>query len=338
MPNTGRKSDLIDRLLEPRVSKRTEDRTFTGVPDTDRFILLQLDDKKLKAVCSLNNYIFNLVCNEAFWLMRVEQHYGKKVKDSKPKKMSYRDQYFSLKKYNRRRNMKQAIKENRLDALIVYLDKWKDNIDWDESRLLVYKDRLDMIEYIYSLYPELFRNTINPVELWFASLEEANVDIMDWIYNTFNKSYEYIHEYHKDPQETIKVLQWYQDHGLINDIKDIKSAITGAIRYGKIPVLKWLKNLKLKGFTNIKQYHIKSFGNAETIKWLLDNGFKMDMSEVYTVIVKKDLNGLKVLKQYGILPDQSLVNIAFFLKWIPGIKWLTKQGLFPNKEEVRIKR
>lgn len=64
---------------------------LTGNVDTDRLILLRLDDKKVTSFCNTNHYYRDQVCNESFWKQRSETYNidGK----GKPDTTSWRDWY-----------------------------------------------------------------------------------------------------------------------------------------------------------------------------------------------------------------------------------------------------
>ena len=45
--------------------------SFSGIKDVDREILLAMSDEDLLKSCSLNKYLFNVVCDDNFFYRRL---------------------------------------------------------------------------------------------------------------------------------------------------------------------------------------------------------------------------------------------------------------------------
>jgi hypothetical protein len=72
-PNSPEFRDLVANLSTelnlPLIP--IENMGFTGHKDTDILVLMQLDDKELASICSVNKYINSLCDSEQFWLNRI---------------------------------------------------------------------------------------------------------------------------------------------------------------------------------------------------------------------------------------------------------------------------
>ena len=70
---------------------------FTGNLETDKLILLELDDKSLKEICQTDKYFKNLCEYEDIWLNKLVKLYdGPDVLKGKGKKETYREYYTSM--------------------------------------------------------------------------------------------------------------------------------------------------------------------------------------------------------------------------------------------------
>lgn len=58
--------------------------SFIGPSENDRYVLLKLDDKTLTRLCRESRYIASL-CNNDFWLQKLEALLGRRVKATNPK-------------------------------------------------------------------------------------------------------------------------------------------------------------------------------------------------------------------------------------------------------------
>ena len=74
LPTYGNKDILINQLEKELYKESTLLKLFSGVQDTDREVLLHLDDNVLYIICEVNKYAYNL-CNGSFWNTRIKQKY-----------------------------------------------------------------------------------------------------------------------------------------------------------------------------------------------------------------------------------------------------------------------
>ena len=71
--------------------------SFSGIKDVDREILLAMTDKDLLKSCSLNKYLFNVVCDDNFFYQRLSLKYPNSLKYySKEQDKNYRDYYLKV--------------------------------------------------------------------------------------------------------------------------------------------------------------------------------------------------------------------------------------------------
>lgn len=96
-------SKLVGKPVEflnlPEKDISVEKIGFTGLKDTDLLILMQLEDKELFEVCSLNKYLYSLCNNEHFWYNRIVKKYGEEVAKQKNKN-TWKKYYIHLIKNN----------------------------------------------------------------------------------------------------------------------------------------------------------------------------------------------------------------------------------------------
>jgi len=98
--------DLVSKLVDKPIDFSTLPKkeiqnlpqnaiTFTGLKDTDLLILMELEDKELFEVCSLNKYLRSLCNNDYFWYNRIVKKYGEKeIEVAKQKNNSTWKKYY----------------------------------------------------------------------------------------------------------------------------------------------------------------------------------------------------------------------------------------------------
>lgn len=106
--------------------------TLTGVPDADRQILINLDDRSLAAVCSIDRYMAS-ICSDDLWRLKLNRLLGGEVADARPLLL-----YQRLVRYkNGSERLIWASKHNRYDLVRLLLDN-RANIHVDNDYPLMY--------------------------------------------------------------------------------------------------------------------------------------------------------------------------------------------------------
>ena len=346
LSTAGRKLELVNRLDQywSRQDKTSsplssiDGSILTGNPDTDRLILLRLNDKKLRAICLVNKYMANIVCNWEFWMMRVETTHGKEVKDIKPGEMSYKNQYFSLIRYARKQCIKKSIEDNRLDAFISFINKKGINniIDIHLGRLGTL-DRLKMLRYIHNNHPDKLNKELVDL-IWWRAFIKANINTLDWIYYTFNVIYDYdwSHSHRLSSTQIIELLRWYIGKKPLDD-EDI---VNMGHRYlYRLPVLKELKDLCLFNFkaVDLLEDVIWPRIEPETLQWFINNGVLIDTPVANIYAYTGRIKQLNILKTHGIIPDEQGVTRALIYGQISFIKWFVKEST-KSKDKLLLER
>ena len=70
--------------------------SLSGIKDIDREILLAMDDEDLLKTCSLNKYLFNIVCDDNFFYKRLFLKYPDTLKYYKKEKDTYKSYYLKV--------------------------------------------------------------------------------------------------------------------------------------------------------------------------------------------------------------------------------------------------
>ena len=305
--------------------------------------------------------------NEEFWKLRVQQKYGTEVTEAKPKSTSYIDQYLYLTRYPKR-NINMAIKENRLDAVVAYLERCITNIKLEDFTFIGEHDRVDILVYMYKKYPNTFiygGGNIIIIHIEKGAISKANINILDCLCETFNNvPMEYsFPDRSVTFHEHIILLNWYLNKDLLN-YHNINSAIEYSIKHNQIPVLEWLTHNQLVNFkeytptssvlrtrcstlqfllnnrvdfkihaedllNSVQDVNKKSI-NIEAIEWLLYHGVIFNSDVANRLVYLKNTRILNILKSYYFWSEPECANIALSLGWKPGIKWLLRQGIRPN--------
>ena len=68
---------------------------FIGNKDTDKLILLNLDDRDLLIACNINKYARQILCDNTFFLTRLSQKFPHSKK-FKPEKLSWKEYYLTI--------------------------------------------------------------------------------------------------------------------------------------------------------------------------------------------------------------------------------------------------
>jgi hypothetical protein len=168
--------DLVSKLVGKPIDfpnlpkKEIENIGFTGLKDTDLLILMELEDKELFEVCSLNKYLRSLCNNDYFWYNRIVKKYGEKeIEVAKQKnKSTWKKYYIHLIKSNlklwfdRKNNFYLSQKKlNNADILLAehiiipkigpklyaYVRLDNNSILFEQNEILVFTDKKELQKY-----------------------------------------------------------------------------------------------------------------------------------------------------------------------------------------------
>ena len=219
--------------------------SFSGIKDIDREILLAMDDKSLLKTCSLNKYLFNIVCDDNFFYKRLLLKY--------PDTLVY---------YKKNENFLHTYKSYYL-KIIYYISKMQEDYNYSyisgnpkvQYKIFQYaKNNINRLLFQSSIKGEL--NLVKEAIHRGANIHANNEEALRWASrNGHLETVKYLVEngadIHANDESTLHYASYY---GYLEVVKylvengaDIHINNEEALRYasenGKLDVVKYLVNL-----------------------------------------------------------------------------------------------
>ncbi len=357
---SGNKAELVQRIIDDTATTKrsgrsprarspkhqsTTGKVLTGAnKDVDRLILLELDDVRLRAVCSSDKYAAS-VCNEVFWKLRVEQKYGEDVAAAKPKGISYRKQYFTLPLFVKKngglllKGRLEAAKQGRLDAFRVYKDLWNHDVRFGEIfSILVKRGYRNILKEIILTHGKP-SGYLQLREVFRELSKREDIEILDLIYKTYLTKKKMKDTYITkiiSGNASDKILQWLIDNDLI-DKDNINVIFHEEQKDHQLDILKFLSEHNLLPTINQINEEIYWISPA-ALTFLINKGLIPNIDAANEAASFGDIGLLNILEKHGILPDSEGANGALKYPYYPkqfiALKWMYKRGIYPNDEEL----
>jgi len=227
--------------------------TFSGTPEINWNILLQLDLTSLSRACQSSSAVNQICQNDSFWKAKVEYDFGS-VSQYKPEEITYRQQYEDLIQAT---DPDQAALEGRLDKLVVLETKnrlptqiganWAAGgghlhiLEWLEARGILPNDHgagyaaerghINVLEWLES------RGILSSRDVASEAAGGGHINILEWLAaRGILPTQDGVSFASQNGQ--LDALKWLAARGILATREDADMAAGG----GHLDVLEWLKS------------------------------------------------------------------------------------------------
>jgi len=270
---------------------------FTGIPEVDFSIMLQLNLRSLKNICRTNRYLNSLCQSDYFWKKKIQQDLGQNIVQMKPFGESYRDQY----RYIIITGAETAAADGRMDALI-WMERYGDRyIGTETANAAASNGHLNVLQWLSSM-------GIFPVE---DVVEDAPNNIVNWY-------------------SIVKAIQTGDSDMFENIIADVSIANLAA-HYNRLEILDLLNVLP----DQVAADNAMINENEEVLEWLAERGVFPSQVMVNVMAMRGNIAMLDWLEGYGILPNEEGVIEALRAGQRRSLKWLVDRDI-PTAESANM--
>lgn len=264
--------------------------SFTGLPELDSLILLNLDPKSLLNACQTNVQINQICQDDLFWRYKMENDYPELI-EYKPKDLSFRQQYISL---HQIKDPYRAINEGRLDILI--------NLE---------REGVDLAKY-------------NLVSLADAAVRAGDFDILEWLDERG------IRPTYKATQLAAsfgmpEMLNWLEQRGMQFGPAELSSAAST----GNLEAVNWLLDRGIIPTTGT-MIGVVSSGLIPILDAFLARGIIPDEVAFKRTIYDNQFPVLQWAYDRNIPIPRDVADVASKLGQLDVLNWLAERGVTPH--------
>lgn len=224
---------------------------FTGVPELDENILLNLSPNDVFNACSTNWYLKSICNNDIFWQKKVFYDFGPKVAALKPNTETYQQQYLRL-----------------INSPFTQPD-YKNAVDANELDTLQWFNQNDITPY--DIYNKIRNRGTYARDMASIKGEEGNIPFLQWLI-TIPGGRDLVADHSLEGavgEGQIETLQWMQQQG----IPFTQNAANIATVYGQLQVLQWLVQQGIWPSQDALEEAEEEFGITNTVEWLRLQGY-----------------------------------------------------------------
>lgn len=182
-----RSLDVDDLKVKCRV-KFINKQTFTGIPEVDKQILRNLNDRDLMHIRRTDKYLHHVCNDENFWRDKVEARFVRNVVDHKPENLTYYQQYKDLTlSVQDIEQAKLLFEQYREDAFLAVFSIMDNKLRRDTILNLLTMGNSQLLQLVKQHWPKIFTRTIDNLsvrEIWDilgVLIETTNIQMIEYL-------------------------------------------------------------------------------------------------------------------------------------------------------------
>lgn len=340
---------------------------FTGLPDTDRLILLNLEGGDLLHACQTSQYVQSLCADDLFWREKILQEYGLRVSQMRPPGMSYRQQYLDFTKVlDQISNMSGSriivklgkLKKERPDLTLGLVGRILSSPEKYKMRMaslleiVAYLGEFDLLVELLKKFPQ---DNAHKMVIANGAAEGGHFGILNY-FASQGILPDFVGPILAAGAGRLDVLNWMEQHGVQFDVR----TATAAAENGKIDVLNWLEQRGILPENDVADLAAGN-GHIDTLIWLARRGILFGAYGVDLAVgnghlavadlgslldppilptqfaatysaMEGNINSLEWLESKNIHPDVKDANAAAEYGHINILNWMAQKGVFPDNE------
>ena len=290
--------------------------SFTGVPELDWNILLELDYQSLARACQASTEINRICQDDRFWKEKVRHEFG--VDQYKPERISYQQQYRELVEAE---DYVIAIINNRLDILIALEKKEIVFPDYDLMNAIdgaAQNGHLQVLEWL------AVRNILPTPSGANWAAWGGHLQVLKWLASRnilpTQRGADWAAAYGH-----LQVLKWLAER---NILPTQEGADLAAVN-GHLQVLEWLATKNILPTREIADYVAMS-GQLQVLEWLEARNILPTQRGADWAAMNGQLQVLEWLAVRNILPTQKGADLAAEDGRLQVLEWLAARGIHPS--------